>query len=459
MQLRLSNELGWKITAFLTIFFFLVNDVSSVFPNIRFINLIFYIFWIFIIYRKNYSKGIILLFLVLICSRSVSSQHLIDITNSEVFTPLTFNVAPGIPLVFLMSIHLVFLFLLKMKLKLKLVIFSLLFLSLSTFNTLIYLPDIPNSTTLKWFIKFITYISVGALSASALNTFYMDRASSFVVFKESLNCGLIVLAFGVIASLSWNYLQGSVYIFELNTKPMLLMALHQLTGNFIWLQAINLFTTSRGDIMLVLIAVGLFIFTKKKFPAKFFVVAGLSIGIILGLTLYTVPFLLDFLLWKLSEIELFGGERSGSSVVRSTELANILCYGGKDFWRLMVGSGIYGDYYFDCVNLPAEIELDEKSFSPLELQNRSLVSTHNVISTLLLRFGLIGLFFNLILMSYPLISGRNYYFPKLGLVIVFLFNIYYFHSQPYAQFIYGFLSVVILTGGKRSENHSNNTNL
>lgn len=459
MQSRHSYKLGWRSTTLLIIFFFLVNDVSSIYTNVKFINLILFIIWSLLVFYKKYSESITLLFLVLICSRTVSSQHVLDVANSEVFTPLTFNIIPGVPIAFLMSVTLILYFLLKIKLKVKFVISALLMLALFTLNTIIYLPENPNSISFKWFIKFITYISVGAMSALALNNFYLDRASSFLVFKESLSCGLIVLATGVIVSLPWNYLHGSEYLFELNTKPILFMALHQLTGNFIFLQAVNLFTTSRGDIILVFIAAGLFVFTKKKFPAKLFIVASISLGLILVLVTYTVPFLVDFLLWKLSEIEFFGGERSGSSVVRSTELTNILCYGGKDFWRLIFGSGIYGDYYFDCVQLPVGIVLDEKSFSLVELQTMSLITTHNFISTLILRFGLISLLFILVLMSYPFIVERNYYFPKLGLVIVFLFNLYYFHSQSYAQFIFGFLSVVILVGGGRNENHVNNSNL
>lgn len=179
---------------------------------------------------------------------------------------------------------------------------------------------------------------------------------------------------------------------------------------------------SRSFILIVTL-LSIIFFTKEiglkktlKSSIKVFLVLFPIIGFLLSLF---NPRLFEFFLWKLEIIQIFSGNYSvGSGSVRILEFKNIIFKNSSSIFRFIFGNGPFGTYNFDVYPLIVDGVIDSKSFSPDQLIRNEFYTTHNVISALILKTGIIGL-------SLYLFVFLRIYRKKLSLGMILALPLFY----------------------------------
>ena len=291
--------------------------------------------------------------------------------------------------------------------------------------------------------KFIILIFLGALSSSYIMKLIKAPDALDFVFALVFFCGLVA-ALRAYFNLALDISNGSYYVFDIGTEPLFLIAGSLYFTSYQSIYLIGYLTTSRGEILLLALTLLtiLLMHTKRIFRFSNIFLPSILIIFLYYIVATYIPFLLDFFYWKLSEIEVFGGPSSGSSLIRQYELYNVVCTIASNPISLLFGNGLGATFDFSCYPLPPEVTLDEKSFSLDQIQNNKFYGVHNTITALLLRFGLLGflLFMSILLFAciYTVKSSITRS-KKIATVLLLFFCFYYLHSQPSAQFLFGFI--------------------
>jgi hypothetical protein len=265
-----------------------------------------------------------------------------------------------------------------------------------------------------------------------------------VLIKLILICSLAA-AVRAYMNLGYEIYNGNIFVFELGTEPLYLFCalLYSVRGPWPAFSYAGFFTTSRAEIIFLVLG---FIVTSwgeiSKLRPLRIIVTTIAIASFVVVIAQTVPFLIDFFIWKVSEIEIFGGETSGSSLVRRHELLNIACLMAEQPTRLAFGAGLGATYNFDCYPLPSSVLLEEKSFSVDQIYSNVYYGVHTTPSAILLRYGVFGFSLVLFCVAFSVFRILNLgilWRKKIALCLVLIFSFYYFHSQSHAQMIFGFM--------------------
>lgn len=298
--------------------------------------------------------------------------------------------------------------------------------------------------------KVVLFTSIGLLCGRD----YLVRHGREQAIEKFMNLVVLcALATSIrsILNLALEIYNSNIFVFELGTEPLYLFAamLYAMQREWPTYSYPGFFTTSRAEI--ILLATGIIAVNLKRLreirPSTTLKIVIFTVTIYL-IIIETIPFIIDFFLWKLSEIEIFGGPASGSSIIRQHEILNILCAMQDNPIKLVFGSGLNATYNFDCLPLPSAVELDEKSFTYDQITSNAFYGVHSTPAALLLRFGLLGIFLTIGMLSVALtcvLKRPNPINRKLALVLMLIFSLYYFHSQAHAQLILGFLISCILS--------------
>jgi len=419
---------------------FLVNEVFSRSQLGVFVSLFIVLFFM-VLCIKRVDNAIFAFFIVSVLVDEFPRDILLSYTGYVFNTVKTVYVGP-ISLYFVMTVFLL-LSLLVRKVSIRVYIFFAVFIFISLLATFYsFLVGVSNSSIFLSNAKIIIYTLVGTASASFL-------ISKFGVSSTLKNMMLSVLLVGIAAAyrvplnLVHDTFDSAMFVFDLGVEPLYLVAGLIFFSQFRPLYVLGFVTTSRGEMSILFAAiVAVFVSRFNKFVnLKNWVFLIIISFLFVYLVKAYLPFLLDFLLWKMSEIEIFGGQSSGSSVVRQYEFINIFCLLSQDPISFLLGRGLVATYEFSCFPLPEYISLDEKSFSEDQLMSGSFYAVHNTVTAVLLRFGFLGLlvlFAVTCLFMLKLLKASFPIYKKLGVGVLLTSSLYYFHSQPAAQFVFAF---------------------
>lgn len=298
--------------------------------------------------------------------------------------------------------------------------------------------------------KIILFTSIGLLCGREYLVKY-GREQALDKFMSLVVLFALVTSIRAILNLALEIYNSNIFVFELGTEPLYLFAAMLYTMQREWptYSYPGYFTTSRAEMVFLVIGI---IAVNLKRLGKLQLSTTLKIAIftvaIYLIILETVPFIIDFFLWKLREIEVFGGPQSGSSIIRQHEILNILCAMQDNPMKLLFGGGLNATYNFACLPLPSSVELEEKSFSYDQIISNAFYGVHSTPAALLLRFGLLGILLTVGMASVALTHIFKRSSPihkKAALALMLIFSLYYFHSQTHAQLILGFLISCVVT--------------
>lgn len=305
--------------------------------------------------------------------------------------------------------------------------------------------------------KIIIFTSIGILFGREYLSRY-GRQEAIEKFMSLLVLCALATSVRAMLNLGLEIYHSNIFVFELGTEPLYLFAAMLYTMQRDWpaYSYLGFFTTSRAEIVfLVFATISLNINRLRKLR----VLGTLKIATFLitsyFVVLETIPFIIDFFLWKVREIEIFGGPASGSSIIRQHEILNILCAMKDNPIKFLLGSGLNATYNFDCIPLPSSVELEEKSFSYDQIMSNSFYGVHSTPAALLLRFGVLGAILTATMATAALIYVFKRSGPtkrKIALALTIIFSLYYFHSQTHAQMALGFLISCIVMREKAVSN-------
>ena len=141
--------------------------------------------------------------------------------------------------------------------------------------------------------------------------------------------------------------------------------------------------------------------------------------LVLGLYLYNER-LFNFLLWKLNVFDaLFSssGEMSGSGKVRTLELQNIWYILSQSLYEFLFGKGFFATYTLEAFPLTNIGVIDLKSYSMDQLNSGIYYATHSFSSSMLLKYGIVGLS---IYISLPLYLAYKLYRQNQNLILILI---------------------------------------
>lgn len=206
---------------------------------------------------------------------------------------------------------------------------------------------------------------------------------------------------------------------------------------------ISLFSLSRALIGIVILTLVISFFLSKKIKLKFKVLMEIIpfFTVLCFAVLVTNPNLYNFLLWKVSDLNIFqeNKEMSGSGRVRQYEVINILDGNESSELKVILGYGLSGSFNFDKYPLPILEALDSKSFSEKERLGNRYFFPHSFVAANLLRGGLLLLLFylfvHLALFVY-FIKTDEYYLSVLSIFLIY---------NSYVRVEYALLLSIIIT--------------
>lgn len=206
---------------------------------------------------------------------------------------------------------------------------------------------------------------------------------------------------------------------------------------------ISLFSLSRALIGIVIITLFFSFLLSKKIKLKFKVMMEIIpfFTVLCFAVLVTNPNLYNFLLWKVSDLNVFqeNKEMSGSGKVRQYEVINILDGNESSEMKVLLGYGLSGSFNFDKYPLPILEALDSKSFSEKERLGNRYFFPHSFIAANLLRGGLLllllYLFVHFALFVY-FFKSNEYYLSVLSIFLIY---------NSYVRVEYALLLSILIT--------------
>ncbi len=209
---------------------------------------------------------------------------------------------------------------------------------------------------------------------------------------------------------------------------------------------ISLINASRGLITIQLLFLSIFYLRSIVSNNRFSFTLRRSIEVLILTTTIiatisvAAPRAFNFLLWKVSDIKTLTGnkELSGSGKVRYYELANVLHDNQSKPLNLIIGSGLGAHFTFEEVPLPNYIDLDLKSYNKTELSTGRYYNPHSFITTIILKYGILGLLIYILIPTYTAI--RHFKSPAKAntlIALAIVLNIYTMYWR---------VEIMILTG-------------
>jgi len=212
---------------------------------------------------------------------------------------------------------------------------------------------------------------------------------------------------------------------------------------------ISLLNFSRAFLVMFVLGVVISYFWKAHEKIRFNFSLMINIILIVGLMLFGLYIvnerLFDFLLWKLNVFDAIfssDGEMSGSGKIRTLELANVWYILSQNTYDVFFGKGFFATYNFEAFPLSNIGVIDLKSYSADQLNSGIYYSTHSFLSSVLLKYGTIGLFLYVLL---PLYLAFIFYKQKQNLILILIpiILIYSYYWRIEFAFLIGILFGVI----------------
>lgn len=402
----------------------------------------FVLFFIFIfISIKNLSLGILICIfysiVVLEFPRDILDVYdALQLSNEMSFNVLnTVKISPFTLLVYLFFFNTI-LALYKMKFKIKnnrtlfLILGLMLFFAfISTLITLFVdgTIDFPSLiiTNSKWF----QFILIGYILGT-----YLYKQNQIKKFIDWLY--LLPIFFGLrnIFFIGNDFITASPKLDLMNQPYLSLIVLVYIVIKKDWgiynnhlykiLLFISLLNFSRGFIVIMVISLLLILFITFYKKIRFNLLFIFNIIILFSIPIFVLYLfndrLFDFLLWKINifnELTNSDIELSGSGKVRIIEMQNILYIFSENIYQLFFGKGFFATYNFQAFPLNDVGIIDLKSYSNDQLSSGVYYSTHSFISSTLLKYGLLGLVFYMII---PLYVSYKLYVQKCHLILILI---------------------------------------
>ncbi|EFT2743704.1 hypothetical protein ACSOOX_000058 [Escherichia coli] len=255
--------------------------------------------------------------------------------------------------------------------------------------------------------------------------------NNFLIFLPVI-IGLRVILFitydFTLGTPSWDYFTqplitviAFIYLLQNNNKTIIEKSL-----TYRILFYISLFSLSRALIAIVVISfiVAMFLSKKRVLKMKVLIEVVPFVTILCFTVLVTNPNLYNFLLWKVSDLNVFESKKeiSGSGKVRQYEILNILDGTDSSDKTILIGFGLSGHFNFDKHKLPIQEALDSKSFSEVERLENRFYFPHSFLAANLLRGGilltLIYVFVHLAL-AIHFYRRRDFYLSMLSIFLIY----------------------------------------
>ncbi|EKK5922929.1 hypothetical protein POC94_003877, partial [Enterobacter hormaechei] len=274
------------------------------------------------------------------------------------------------------------------------------------------------------------------------------QLQSFLIFLPVI-IGLRVILFiaydFTLGTPSWDYftqplISAITFILFLQTKDKTIFERSMVYRILFY---ISLFSLSRALIGIVIITLFFSFLLSKKIKLKFKVMMEIIpfFTVLCFAVLVTNPNLYNFLLWKVSDLNVFqeNKEMSGSGKVRQYEVINILDGNESSEMKVLLGYGLSGSFNFDKYPLPILEALDSKSFSEKERLGNRYFFPHSFIAANLLRGGLLllllYLFVHFALFVY-FFKSNEYYLSVLSIFLIY---------NSYVRVEYALLLSILIT--------------
>lgn len=274
------------------------------------------------------------------------------------------------------------------------------------------------------------------------------QLQSFLIFLPVI-IGLRVILFiaydFTLGTPSWDYftqplISAITFILFLQTKDKTIIERSMVYRILFY---ISLFSLSRALIGIVIITLFFSFLLSKKIKLKFKVMMEIIpfFTVLCFAVLVTNPNLYNFLLWKVSDLNVFqeNKEMSGSGKVRQYEVINILDGNESSEMKVLLGYGLSGSFNFDKYPLPILEALDSKSFSEKERLGNRYFFPHSFIAANLLRGGLLllllYLFVHFALFVY-FFKSNEYYLSVLSIFLIY---------NSYVRVEYALLLSILIT--------------
>lgn len=452
--------------------FFYVDYIARFDFGIIFSILLFLIF--IIISLRNLSLGIIvsIFYAIIIVEYPrdiLDTYELVQITKDVNYNTLgTVKIGPFTLLVYLFFFN-TFLVLHKTNLKIIknkiffFMIFLLLFISFSsTFITFLIEDTIYFPTLIITNSKFFQFILIGYIQGTYL--YKTNRIGKLTRWFYILPIffGLRNIIFIINDLLSFTPkldLMNQPYLSLIVLMYIIIKGNWGIYNNIIYriLLFISLLSFSRGFLIILVfcLLLGLIINFHKKIKFTLFFLFSLLVMFCMVLfALYiTNERLFDFFIWKInvfneltnSEVEL-----SGSGKVRIIEMQNIIHILSENIYGLFLGKGFFATYNFEAYSLDGIGIIDLKSYSYDQLSSGIYYATHSFLSSILLKYGLLGLLIYILL---PLLLSYKLYIKNYHMILILLPLILipsYFWRIEF-MFIMGLLYGIINLRERKSE--------
>ena len=424
----------------LAIISFIYVDYIAALPLGNTISLIIFTIFIFISIR-NLSLGIILSLFYGITTMEYPRDILdvysaLQVTNTVSYNVMnTITIGPLSLLVYLFFINtFLALYRLKMiiyyeKIFLPIMLSILLIAFISTFLNLLKVHDIFSYglliTNIKWFLFIFMgyvqgyYIYKKNYINTMLQWFYLlpiffGLRNMMFLTNDMVNMApkldLMNQAYLSLVVLIYIIVKGKWGIYENIFYRLLLF--------------ISLLNFSRAFLVFFAFSIMIAYFWKAHEKIRFNISLIVNLSIImgllvLGLYLYNER-LFNFLLWKLNVFDaLFSssGEMSGSGKVRTLELQNVWYILSQSLYEFLFGKGFFATYTLEAFPLTNIGVIDLKSYSMDQLNSGIYYATHSFSSSMLLKYGIVGLS---IYISLPLYLAYKLYRQNQNLILILI---------------------------------------
>lgn len=316
-------------------------------------------------------------------------------------------------------------------------------------------------------LKFPAFLLFGFIQG-----LYLVRANAFSLLVEMI----IILPFFIgvrviIFMVSDIYLLTSSFYFATNTTISLSVLAYLIASKrhsiySYWVFRLGLYISliepSRSFLIILLLIVAISFVISVFMPSRqdgtkaaktHYLSELLFISSLLSLlvSLYN-PAFYDFMLWKLNVFKEFltsEQEISESGSLRLYELFNVSGEISHSIYQMFFGKGWGGSYTFNAFHFNSVDPLDLKSYSEDQLLSGIYYATHSFTSYMLLKYGLVGLLFYLMIpllivfKSYKLLRCNRYY-----LLFIFLptIGLYYYYWRLDLAFLMAALWAYIYNG-------------
>lgn len=299
-------------------------------------------------------------------------------------------------------------------------------------------------SNIKFFIVFFSGVIIGKY------LLLLKKSKSIDYIFSILYLIISIISIRAVIYIFYDFAVAKNFSFDIQTKPLLAIPIMLFFVNYqnlilkgkSLIQIVSLFSVSRGEMLLMLIILTFNSILSGAFFRKVLLKFLLLMPAVLVIIYFFNTSLFDFFFWKLSELSITGGDKmSGSAIVRSVEISNILCSHDSNIFNFIFGNGLSATYNFNCVPLPGELVIDLKSYSQDQLDTGYYYSVHTFLGSNLLKYGLFGVlvycFFPLFI-AYRLITRFSLSkAEQLAVSTIMLISIYFLHSRIEFQLLVG----------------------